>query len=96
MIRQQNYEVGLEFVAAFMTDDKANGAFFTPSQQPDRSLFDLPGYIVHRLERAQVAHIEDLGECTYADPERFFSYRRSTHRQDSDYGRHVSAIALTS
>jgi copper oxidase (laccase) domain-containing protein len=47
------------------------------------------------LERARVGHIEDLGLCTYADPAQFFSYRRTTHRAEPDYGRHVNAIALT-
>jgi purine-nucleoside/S-methyl-5'-thioadenosine phosphorylase / adenosine deaminase len=96
MIRQSNYEVGPEFVAAFTAQDEGNEAFFKPGQQVPHSLFDLPGYIAHRLARAGIAHIEDLGQCTYADPERFFSYRRSTHRRESDYGRHVSGIALAS
>jgi len=48
-----------------------------------------------RLAQAGVARVEDLGHCTYADPERFFSYRRSVHRKEADYGRHVNAIALT-
>ncbi len=94
MIRQHNYEVGPEFVAAFMTHAKGNEAFFKASRQAGHSLFDLPGYIAHRLGCAGVGHVEDLGHCTYADPERFFSYRRSTHRRESDYGRHVSAIVL--
>jgi copper oxidase (laccase) domain-containing protein len=58
-------------------------------------LFDLPGYIVARLTAAGMRSIEDLGHCTYADAARFFSYRRSTHRNERDYGRHVNAIALT-
>jgi copper oxidase (laccase) domain-containing protein len=57
-------------------------------------MFDLPGYIRSRLERAEIASIEDLGLCTYADPARFFSYRRTTHRREADYGRHINAIAL--
>ena len=57
-------------------------------------MFDLPGYIRSRLERAEIAGVEDLGLCTYADPARFFSYRRTTHRGEPDYGRHVNAIAL--
>ena len=58
-------------------------------------MFDLAGYIAARLARAGIAQIEDLGLCTYADPARFFSYRRTTHRGEPDYGRHVNAIALT-
>ena len=58
-------------------------------------MFDLAGYIVSRLRRAGVEAIEDIGLCTYADPAQFYSYRRSTHRGESDYGRHVNAIALS-
>jgi copper oxidase (laccase) domain-containing protein len=57
-------------------------------------MFDLPGFIVARLGEAGIGRIEDVGCCTYADPERFFSYRRSTHVREPDYGRHVNAIAL--
>ena len=57
-------------------------------------MFDLAGYVAARLAAAGVGTIEDLGACTYADPERFFSYRRMTHRNEADYGRHVNAIAL--
>jgi purine-nucleoside/S-methyl-5'-thioadenosine phosphorylase / adenosine deaminase len=96
MIRQHNYEVGPEFVTAFMQHDKGSEIFFKAGQQAGHSLFDLPGYIAHRLGRAGIGQVEDLGHCTYADPERFFSYRRSTHRRENDYGRHVSAIVLAS
>ena len=57
-------------------------------------MFDLAGYIAHRLRHAGVSQIEDLGLCTYAEPERFFSYRRMTKLGESDYGRHINAIAL--
>jgi YfiH family protein len=94
MIRQANYEVGPEFLTRFTDADAGNAAFFAPSQRTGHALFDLPGYIAMRLARAGVAGIEDVGGCTYADAERFFSYRRSVHLSESDYGRHVSAIAL--
>ena len=94
MIRQPNYEVGPELVARFTAEDGANARFFQPSPRPDHALFDLPGYIAARLAHAGVARVEDLGHCTYGDPARFFSYRRSTHRQERDYGRHINAIAL--
>jgi polyphenol oxidase len=94
MIRQPNYEVGPEFVARFTAEDGANARFFQPSPQPDHALFDLPSYIAARLARAGITRVEDLGHCTYGDPARFFSYRRSTHRQERDYGRHINAIAL--
>ena len=94
MIRQPNYEVGPEFVARFKADDAANERFFQPSSRPGHALFDLPGYIAARLAAAGIRRVEDLGHCTYADAGRFFSYRRSTHRQEPDYGRHINAIAL--
>jgi len=94
MIRQPNYEVGPEFVARFQADDPANARFFRPSPRPDHGLFDLPGYIAARLGAAGIGRIEDLELCTYADEGRFFSYRRSVHRHEGDYGRHISAIAL--
>jgi YfiH family protein len=94
MIRQPNYEVGPEFVTRFTADDGANERFFRPSPRKDHALFDLPGYIAARLAGAGVRRVEDLGHCTYADAARFFSYRRSTHRAEKDYGRHINAIAL--
>jgi len=94
LIRQQNYEVGPEFVARFTAADAANAQYFAPSPNAGRAMFDLPSYIAARLERAGVA-LEDLKLCTYADPARFFSYRRTTHRAEPDYGRHVNAIVLS-
>jgi YfiH family protein len=94
MIRQPNYEVGAEFVERFTAADEANKRFFTDAARPDHAMFDLPGFLRSRLEHIEIASIEDLGLCTYADPARFFSYRRTTHRGEPDYGRHVNAIAL--
>jgi purine-nucleoside/S-methyl-5'-thioadenosine phosphorylase / adenosine deaminase len=94
MIRQPNYEVGAEFIERFKAADAANDRFFAPAARPGHAMFDLSGYIRSRLERAEIQNIEDLGLCTYADPARFFSYRRTTHRAEPDYGRHVNAIAL--
>jgi YfiH family protein len=94
MIRQPSYEVGPDFVARFAAADPANARFFAPAARDAHAMFDLAGYIASRLERAGVGRIEDLGHCTYADAARFFSYRRTTHRAEPDYGRHVNAIAL--
>jgi polyphenol oxidase len=94
MIRQANYEVGPDLVARFAVEDPAASRFFAPAERDGHAMFDLAGYIAARLNRAGVTEIEDLGLCTYADPERFFSYRRTTHRTEADYGRHVNAIAL--
>jgi purine-nucleoside/S-methyl-5'-thioadenosine phosphorylase / adenosine deaminase len=95
MIGQANYEVGPEFVARFTDEDAGNRRFFVPSPRAGHALFDLPGYIAARLAQAGVTQVEDLGQCTYADADRFFSYRRSVHRQEPDYGRHVNAIAIS-
>ena len=94
MIRQPSYEVGPELVARFRSESEANARFFQPSPRPGHALFDLAGYIAARLAAAGIAGVEDLGHCTYGDAARFFSYRRSTHRREADYGRHVNAIAL--
>jgi YfiH family protein len=94
MIRQPSYEVGPEFVARFRDADAGNERFFVPSPRADHALFDLTGYIAARLTRAGIGRVEDLGVCTYADA-RFYSYRRSVHRAEGDYGRHINAIALT-
>ena len=94
MIRQPNYEVGAELVDRFVAADPDNSRFFRPAARPGHALFDLPGYIAARLAGAGIRTIDDLGECTYADPQRFFSFRRTTHQGEPDYGRHVNAIAL--
>jgi hypothetical protein len=93
LIRQENYEVGPEFVTRFTAADAANARYFAPSQKAGHAMFDLPSYVAARLGRAGVA-LEDLRLCTYADPARFFSYRRTTHHAEPDYGRHVNAIML--
>jgi YfiH family protein len=89
-----SYEVGQEFVARFAAADASNTRFFRPSTKAGHSMFDLPGFIVMRLQRAGIARAEDLALDTYADEARFFSYRRATHRREPDYGRLVAAIAL--
>ena len=93
LIRQQSYEVGGEFVERFIEADAENGVFFIPAAREGHAMFDLAGYIRMRLENAGVLMIDDIGVDTYSDP-RFFSYRRSVHRKEPDYGRHVHAITL--
>ena len=93
-IRQPNYEVGPEFVERFLAADPGNARFFGPSQRAGHAMFDLTGYIAERVQRAGIIQFEDLGLCTCAEPERFFSYRRTTLRGEPDYGRHINAIAL--
>jgi YfiH family protein len=95
MIRQSSYEVGTDLIAAVAKQGQANDRFFAPAERAGHALFDLAGYIAARLRTAGIRHIEDVGQCTYSDPVRFFSYRRSVHRHESDYGRHISAIVLS-
>jgi YfiH family protein len=94
-ISQANYEVGAEFIARFAQVDAGNNRFFVPSDKANHWRFDLEGYVVHRLREAGVANIEPLSACTYARADDFFSFRRTTHRAEKDYGRQVSAIVLT-
>ncbi|MGY3620869.1 peptidoglycan editing factor PgeF [Bradyrhizobium sp. USDA 10063] len=93
LIRQHSYEVGPEFVARFLEADADNALFFLPGEREGHAMFDLGGYIRMRLENAGILMIDDIGIDTYSD-ERFYSYRRSVHRKEGDYGRHVHAIAL--
>jgi YfiH family protein len=93
LIRQASYEVGQEFVERFIETDAENTRFFIPSSRSGHAMFDLGGFIRMRLERAGIPMIDDLGIDTYAD-QRFYSYRRSVHRSEPDYGRHVHAIVL--
>ena len=93
MISQPNYEVGAELVEKFVAADKDNARFFTAGK-PGHAMFDLPGFVTAKLGRMGLAKVENLALCTYADPARFYSYRRTTHRHEPDYGRHVNAIAL--
>ena len=93
LIRQHSYEVGHEFVARFIEADANNARFFIPASRDNHAMFDLAGFISMRLENAGVLMIDDTGIDTYSD-QRFFSYRRSVHRREPDYGRHVHAIVL--
>jgi YfiH family protein len=95
LIRQHSYEVGAEFVERFIEADAENALFFMPAARENHAMFDLAGFIRMRLENAGVLMIDDIGVDTYSD-ERFFSYRRSVHRKEPDYGRHVHAIVLES
>src|SRR4051794_32371863 len=93
LIRQHSYEVGSEFVERFIEADAEHALYFIPSSRDGHAMFDLAGFIRMRLENAGVLMIDDIGVDTYSD-ERFFSYRRSVHRKEPDYGRHVHSIAL--
>ncbi len=92
-ISQRAYEVGPEFFDRFQDEDPENTQFFAAGEA-DRLLFDLPGYGLKRLRAAGVGSASWTRHCTYSDEARFFSYRRSVHRREADYGRLISAIRL--
>jgi len=92
-ISQRAYEVGPEFFDVFLDEDPENTRFFAGGDG-DRMHFDLPGYGLSRLRAAGIASAEWTRHCTYYDPDRFYSYRRSVHDRDPDYGRLISAIVL--
>ena len=90
----RNYEVGPEFHARFVDEDAGSAVFFAPSMRTDHYMFDLPGFVGKRLRKLKLASVDDLALCTYADEDRFYSYRRMTHRKEPDYGRQMSAIVI--
>lgn len=92
-ISQRAYEVGDDFMDVFLTEDEENARFFAggPAGKP---MFDLVSFGLHRLRAAGVGQAQWTGHCTYGDPARFFSYRRTTHTHEADYGRLISAIRL--
>ena len=92
-ISQSAYEVGPEFVEDFVNDDPDNARFFA-NGTGDRAHFDLPSYGLARLREAGVGQAEWTGHCTYADESRFYSYRRSVHQKEADYGRLIAVIRL--
>jgi YfiH family protein len=94
VIGSASYEVGPEFRQAFLDDDPAAAAFFHNGPR-GRPHFDLPGFVIRRLEMMGLAGIDRIEADTCADAERFFSYRRSCLTGEPDYGRQLSAIALT-
>lgn len=92
-IAQSSYEVDEAFRARFLQQEAGSERFFETGQD-GRFQFDLPGYVADRLIRAGIGAVETLGLDTYADETRFFSFRRATHREEPDYGRQMSLIAL--
>jgi len=93
-ISQGAYEVGQDYQERFMAEDPDSAAFFVTDEGSGEPHFDLTGYVAERLARAGVGEIVDLGLCTYYDETRLFSYRRSQHHREEDYGRQISAIVL--
>ncbi|MFV0244946.1 MAG: peptidoglycan editing factor PgeF [Qingshengfaniella sp.] len=92
-ISQRAYEVGPEFLERFLDDSRDHARFFV-NGDGDRYHFDLPGFALQRMRAAGIGHAEWTRHCTYSEPWRFFSYRRSVHEKQADYGRLISAIRL--
>jgi polyphenol oxidase len=92
-ITQANYEVGAEMMAEFLAGNAGNERFFAPGAAPGKQQFDLPGFILSQLGALDVEP-SFVGRCTYGEPDEFFSYRRTTHHGETDYGRQLSAIVL--
>lgn len=92
-ISQRAYEVGPEFLDQFMAEDPGYNWFFA-NGEGDRFLFDLPGFGLHRLREAGAGHAEWTRHCTYERADLFYSYRRSVHAGEADYGRLISTIRL--
>lgn len=93
-ITQPNYEVGADMAEAVARDHPDAGRFFGAGRTADKRQFDLPGFILARLEAAGVGAASFVGRCTYAQEDAFFSFRRATHRCELDYGRQLAAIAI--
>lgn len=93
VIARKSYEVDDSFLRRFAEADPANERFFSPGREGHQQ-FDLEAYVLARLAAGGVTRAEALGLDTYADPDRFFSYRRATHRGEPTYGRQISMIAL--
>ena len=92
-IAQKSYEVDAGYAARFTDVDPANERFFGAGK-PGHYQFDIEGYVAMRLATAGVTQVELLGQDTYSQPDRFYSYRRSCHRSELDYGRQISLIGL--
>ncbi|HWJ17849.1 MAG TPA: peptidoglycan editing factor PgeF, partial [Geobacterales bacterium] len=92
-ISEAAYEVGPEFKAAFIAGCTGNERYFSEARL-GHIHFNLPQYVMDKLKILGIAHVNDAGVCTYGNESIFFSYRRSFHRREPDYGRQISAIVF--
>ena len=92
-IARASYEVDDAFLRRFAEADPANERFFADARAGHHR-FDLEAYVAHRLAAVGVRRIDALGLDTYADEDRFYSYRRATHRGEPSYGRQIAIIGL--
>lgn len=95
-ISQEAYEVGSDFRERFLEAAPSNERYFERGGRPEHWQFDLPRYILQRLKNAGVESPGNVAQCTYFNESKFFSFRRTTHREESDYGRNLSFVMLSS
>ena len=95
-IAKESYEVSTNFKDPFLARDAWAQDYFTPSTNQGHLMFDMAGYIAHRLRLKGVKHIENTGQDTYALEDKYYSYRRKTHKSEPDYGRQISCIKIKS
>lgn len=93
-ITQSSYEVSADFIKPFLKDNPESEHFFKSARKEGHLMFDLPGYIAFRLAGCGVRHVSLTGVDTYSSDKDYFSYRRATHRKESDYGRQISALVI--
>ena len=93
-ISQKAYEVDLEFFEIFINSDQNNKQFFDFNFSTKKYHFNLPKFSLNLLKKANVSSVEFTGHCTYMDEKSFFSYRRSCHKKEPDYGRLISTVML--
>jgi len=89
-----SYEVSADFLDPFLKQADENERFFKEAKTEDKYFFDLPGYIAQQLAGQGIQNVSISGHDTYKEEDKFFSYRRKTHRDEKDYGRQISAISL--
>jgi len=94
-IGPDSYEVGPEFPEPFMEEDPGNERFFEHAERPDHYMFDLNEYVHTRIAEAGIYVVQSTAMDTLSDEKQFFSYRRTTHRGEPDYGRQLSAISIS-
>jgi YfiH family protein len=94
-IAQSSYEVDADFRERFLQRNTMNAIFFTPVNAKGKCQFDLPAFVLTELHALQLASVESLGRDTYEEEDLFYSFRRTTHRGEADYGRQLSVIALS-
>lgn len=93
-ISQSSYEVGAEFRNTFLEHNSSNAAYFDNGRDASHFQFNLPAFVIDRLRSCDIANAEWTGQCTYLEEAAYFSYRRTTHRNEPDYGRQLAAISI--